>query len=233
MPLPTFGIWQRKKPLVHQYWFAPVEGMAFDVDPFYQEIETELNAREWPGVEVSRVRFSEGGILSADREYLRLRRERLVFDICSAPFGKDWFFSCRYAEIQVTVMLWELIVILALLVGIAGSYVYLFGPWWGGLFGGSTLLGIFLLLRNALTLGLTDFDAWVLPVPVFGALYELVRKETYYRHDTRVMFGEMVDRVVKAKVEETTAAQGVELVTFKDALPDTHPLLVELLRKLR
>ena len=31
--------------------------------------------------------------MSASREYLRVQHKELVFDICAAPFGKDFFIS--------------------------------------------------------------------------------------------------------------------------------------------
>jgi hypothetical protein len=51
-----------------------------------------LVAKEAP-VRPQRVDWSEGGLLSAKREYLRATYGRYSFDICAAPFGKDFFFS--------------------------------------------------------------------------------------------------------------------------------------------
>jgi hypothetical protein len=38
------------------------------------------------------------GLLSAKREYLHVRRGKLAFDICGAPFGTGFFLSCWLAE---------------------------------------------------------------------------------------------------------------------------------------
>jgi hypothetical protein len=53
-----------------------------------------------------------------------------------------------------------------------------------------------------------------------GPIYEgLLRKDTYYHHDTRLMYCDTVNVVVKAKVEETTGAKGIELVRFNEYSP--------------
>ncbi len=54
--------------------------------------------------------FAEGGTLLSKREYLRMTHEQLVFDICAAPFGTAYFFSCRFAQIPAVVQPWELFV---------------------------------------------------------------------------------------------------------------------------
>ena len=40
---------------------------------------------------VSRIDHREGGILSAKREYLRVRRKELIFDICARPLDPAAF----------------------------------------------------------------------------------------------------------------------------------------------
>jgi hypothetical protein len=44
-------------------------------------------------------------------------------------------------------------------------------------------------------------------------------EETYYRQDTRLMYRDTVNDVVKAKVEETTGAKGIKLIRFNECSP--------------
>jgi hypothetical protein len=75
-------------------------------------------------------------------------------------------------------------------------------------------------LRNAVSMGLRDLDATLIKSPVFGPIYEnWFRKETYYRQDTRLMYRDTVNDVVKAEVEETTGANGIKLIKFNDYSP--------------
>jgi hypothetical protein len=160
-----------------------------------------------------------------------MRRERLTFDLCSAPFGTSWFFSYRFCEIPAPFPFWQFLVVIGLIAALAAGYLALFGQLWGGVTIGMTVLGFALLLRNTLTLGLEDFDAWLLTVPVFGRVYEILfRKETFFRQDTRFMYAEMLERIIQDKIKTVTASEGIEKVGFIEARPDVHPLLARLVQ---
>ena len=222
-----FGLWKKRKPEeLKQPTYALIDGFETSTDAFYQSIEHELNARKVPGLELMRIDYREGGPLSSRRDYLRMRRERLTFDLCSAPFGTSWFFSYRFCEIPAPFPGLQLLIVAGLLTALVFGYIALFGMLWGGITIGMTAFGFALLLRNTLTLGFEDFDAWLLTMPVFGRVYEaLFRKETFFRKDTRFMYVEMMERVIQDKIKEITASEGIEKVEFIEARPDIHPLL--------
>jgi hypothetical protein len=215
-----FGIFEKKQADVIDHWYALIPGFNVSTKEFYEAIEKELKEREVPGLEIFHVDFAEGGVMSSKREYLRMTRERLVFDICAAPFGKGYFFSCRFAEIPAVIRLWQLLVVLVgsfMLVALAFRFL-------GLILGAVVLLAgfVFLIytLRNAVSMGLRDLDATLIKSPVFGPIYEnWFRKETYYRQDTRLMYRDTVNDVVKAQVEETTGAKGIKLIKFNDYSP--------------
>lgn len=214
-----FGTKPRKAEVI-RHWYSLVPDFNTSTRDFYAEIEKELAARKVPGLDVSRVDFAEGGALSVKREYLRMTRERLVFDICAAPFGTSFFFSCRYAEIPSVIKLWQLLVLFI------GSYITValvwrvVGFWMGSLLLIAALAFMVYLLRNAVAMGLRDLDATLVKSPVFGPVYErFFRKETYYREDTRLMYCDLVDGVVKAHVEDVTGAKGIKLIRFNDYNP--------------
>jgi hypothetical protein len=207
-----FGFLKSKKAEVLQHWIAFVEGFQLSSSEFYDSVETELKAREVAGMEMARVEFAEGGVLSDKRTYLRMVRERLVFDVCAAPFGKSFFFSCRFAEVPAVIKLWQLFVVL---VSVAAT-VILAWRFAGFILGTVLLLATLALLvytlRNAVAMGLHDLDASLIKSPVVGPIYEsFFRKETYYRHDTRLMYLEIVSSVVKQLAEEAVATKGVKL----------------------
>lgn len=215
----------KKKTDVLNHWIAFADGFQTSPAEFYVALEKELTERKVPSMEMSRIEFAEGGLLSEKRVYLRMLRERLVFDVCAAPFGRGFFFSCRTSEIPIALKWWHLV-------------VFLFGGWFltGGLFivfyqlTGSvllTFLAITLLygvaiysLRNAVAMGLELLDASLIQLPVIGPLYEVVfRKETYHRIDSRMCYLEIVPSVVKQLAETTTAAKGVTLVRQFELAP--------------
>jgi hypothetical protein len=72
--------------------------LKFSADEFYKAAEEAIKKREIPGISFSRVRYSEGGVLSANREYLHIARGEMAYDLCAAPFGTGFFVSSWYAE---------------------------------------------------------------------------------------------------------------------------------------
>jgi hypothetical protein len=183
-------------------------------------VEKDLTEQKVPGLEISRVEFSEGGALSDKRQYLRMTRERLVFDICAAPFGTNYFFSCRFAELPAKVSL--LAIGLIFFVGLVLFVVALrfFGFTLTCFLATAILVFVIYALRNAVSLGLSDLDAWLIRQPLIGPVYErFFRKETYYREDTRLMYLTVVEGVVKKLVEQETAAKGVKLLTEYEYAP--------------
>ena len=162
-----------------------------------------------------------------------MRRERILFDVCSAPFGNTWFFSCRFSEIPIQLMLWEVIVMLLALAGVVWFYASLFGWVLGPVLFGASILSLLLLMGNTVRLGFQDLDAALLQIPVVGAFYEVIfRKETYYREDTRLAYMDIVDKIIRAKIEEVTAAKGVQLLEYKDATPPSHPAILSMIADL-
>jgi phosphoserine phosphatase len=66
-------------------------------------------------------------------------------------------------------------------------------------------------MRNAVAIGLQDLDRTLIQSPVIGPIYEAwFRKESYYRHDTRLMYLEIVSGVVKHLAEDAVAAKGLK-----------------------
>jgi len=207
----------KKKADVLNHWIAFADGFQIPSTEFYVALETELSARKMPSMEMSRIEFGEGGLLSDKRTYLRMVRERLVFDICAAPFGTGFFFSCRSAEIPLSIKWWQLL--LAFLGGLllTGGLFALFYRFLGLILASLLLIvvyGVILyLLRNAVALGLKDIDTTLIRTPVIGPLYErFLRKETYYRIDSRMCYLDLVTAIVKKLAEDSAAVKGVKLV---------------------
>lgn len=217
------SFWQKffwPKDQIHQHWYSAVDNFHHITADFYQRIESELVARKVPGLEISRVEFSEGGPLSGKREYLRLKRERLVFDICAAPFGTSYFFSFRLVELPLGIKPWELLIFLFGFVFVAEFFIKSFGIISGVFVLFMVLAASCYIMRNAVALGLRDLDTTLLKTPVIGPVYEvLFRKETYFRQDTRLMYLSTVNGITEALVEEVTLAKGIKLVKRFDRKP--------------
>lgn len=223
-----FDSFRTKKADVLSHWYALVPSFQTSAQEFYAEIEKELQARQVPGLELSRVEFAEGGLLSDKRVYLRMIRERLTFDVCAAPFGTSYFFSCRFAVIPPTVRPWEVLVFLFGMFILFSLAVQIIGFFLGPFLLLLALIFCVWLMRNAIGLGLRDLDTTLIRTPVIGPIYErYLRKETYYRFDTRIMYHDTVSEIVKQKVEDVTAAKGVKLLRTNEH----SPFMAELYKK--
>lgn len=210
-----FGIWRRRKVLVQEHWYVPLLDFRISTQEFYDAIEKELAERKVPDLEISRIEFAEGGLLSAQRQYLRLRRERLVFDICSAPFGTSWFFSLRGSVIPRILRLWELAIILLAIGSLFLLYWSTFGLFLGTITIAASALGLFVFL--CIARHWRGVDDALMQLPIVGAVYEIFfRRETYYREDTRLMYLDVVGRIVKHQMEEFTRVAGVKSLEIKE-----------------
>jgi hypothetical protein len=90
------------------------------------------------------------------------------------------------------------------------------------------ILAIAQVFRNTIALGLSDLDATLIKTPVIGPIYERwFRKETYYREDTRLVYLEVVSKLVKELAEELVASKGVKL----EDQYENAPVLGELYKK--
>lgn len=85
--------------LVISHWYNLMENFQASPKEFYASIEAAIQRRGIPDAKTSRVDWQEGGMFSAKREYLRIRRKSHIFDVCGAPFGTGFFVSWWLVEV--------------------------------------------------------------------------------------------------------------------------------------
>ena len=220
-----FGFKNKRGDVLAEEWIYSAGEFNFDAQEFYSLVGKNLAAQKIPGMEISRVEFAEGGLLSNQHLYLRLMRERFAIDTCAAPFGSNYFFSCRFVHVPVLVRLWHIVATI-LFFGIAlNLLVKPLGFTFAVIAVVSLVFALVGVLRNAAAF--TDLDILLLKIPVVATVYEnWFRMETYYRIDTRTLFKKILPDLIKAAAEEITAAKGVKLVRQSES----PPILAELYR---
>jgi len=218
-----FGF-KKKKGEELQYSITFADGLNHPPQEFYDAIQKELEARRVPGLQISKTEFSEGGLLSDKRVYLRMIRERLAFDICAAPFGRLYFFSCRTIYIPPVIEPWHIVALVAWLMFMYSLLAMLLGGTYAFIALVTLGFAIAQIFRTTITQELADVDAMLVSIPVLGPIYELwFRKETYFRFDTRMLYLKLIPEIVQNLVDEVTAAKGVKLQRYGSA-----PILGEL-----
>lgn len=85
-------------PSVISHWYHLIEGLRESPLQFYASLEQAIKERQIPDINLFRINYREGNVLSAKREYLRVLRKEHTFDICAAPFGNGFFISWWLGE---------------------------------------------------------------------------------------------------------------------------------------
>lgn len=182
---------------VISHWHQSVDGLSTSTLDFYAAVEKALREKEVADLRIERIEVPEQGILSAQRLYLGVSYGRLRFDICAAPFGKDFFFSWwlvkrtpGFAAIwgcATTLVLLQIVLVAGASTGYFRSFFY-------------ALVAIVVagaLLRSNAAERWNVVEDTILATPVIGLLYtKFVKPVTYYSEDTRLMFEDTVHRIV-------------------------------------
>ena len=182
---------------VISHWHQSVDGLSTSTLEYYAAVEKALRDKQVPELQIERTTVSESGILSAKREYLRVRYGRLMFDICGAPFGKDFFFSWWLVKrTPGFAALWGCAALIGLPLVVIG-FIGALGFFKGILFA-LVAIGVGVaVLRGAFSDGWSAIEDSILVMPIIGLVYKkFVKPITYYSEDTRLMFEETVHRVV-------------------------------------
>jgi hypothetical protein len=163
---------------------------------FFEAIEMALRAKQVE-VQSERIQWHEGGILSANREYLRLSYARFVFDISAFPFGRDYQFSWWHGRKAP-----RLFALFGCLGVLAVPVAFLICVMIAGAIAGTLLflvaigVGLFMLAQN-LASGDSELGEALVALPYVGpVIRKLFNPITYYSEDTRIMFEDTVHRVV-------------------------------------
>ena len=223
------GDWtQKSSAIVHTRWCELIHGITATPSEVYDIIEEHVAKREVPELELTREFWHEGGALSAKREYLRIGRDRLVFDICAAPFGTDFFLSFRCAEIPLIIDPLAILLVLAVTGGALLCLVQAFGLMWGAIVLVFSLSLLVFVLRSVVFRGLANIDRVLMKTPLIAPLYEIfLRPVTYYRIDSTAMYLQAV---------QGATAEAFHSI-FGDHAPNllsetvSQPVLEELYRK--
>jgi hypothetical protein len=88
------------------HWNQMVHGLEYSSNVFYRVIEGLIQNQNLESTKSERVNLSEGGIFSAKREYLQVRRRDHVFHICAAPFANGFFISWWLGHVESGLWAW-------------------------------------------------------------------------------------------------------------------------------
>jgi hypothetical protein len=171
-----------------------------------------MAARKIPSMNITRQKFAAGGLLSNQRIYLRLMRERLAIVTCAAPFGNIFFFSCRTVYVPALVRLWHILAAILFFCAVIRLLIIPLGFIFACVAVIALVFALAGVLRNASAAALSDFDTILLRIPVVSTIYQdWFREDTYYREDTRNLYLKLLPDLIQELAQEVCASKGVKL----------------------
>lgn len=184
------------------HWHHSVDGLSTSTLDFYGAVERALTEKEVPELRTARAVTNERGVLSAKREYLSVHYGRLTFEICAAPFGKDFFFSWWLTRrVPGFSALWGVLALVGAPL-LALALIANMGFIRGTALSVVVLGGAVAAVRFSATQGESGIEDALLATPLVGRVYQrLFNPVTYYSEDTRLMFEDTVHRTVVQIVE--------------------------------
>lgn len=210
--------------MVAGHWCQPSVGVEISPSQFYDLVTKAVQDRKLPGVEFSRVFWKEEAFVGAKREYLRVQRARIVFDICAAPQGAGSFFSSWLCIVPFQVSAVHLagiftgMIVLIWLIPVALIYMLALmatgGLWWW-----VSRVGTTTSFKDDFLLGLTGIG----PIAKFFA--EL--KPTYYQIDAALIFQSAVQEATLSVIDKLCEDQKIRLLEDSER----KPVLREFMKK--
>lgn len=202
---------------------------------FFDKIKDNIKAREVPGYYTSIIKRSESGALSAKREYFRIVKGDLIFDVGASPYGKGFFFSWWLVKRGGYPWLHTLLFVIfavALLFGLAEGdlnrlgYRLDDGDFWLMFVGG--LVALFLVYGILGKTGIWGPEEYIAEAPLLGRPYAAVFiPVTYHSLDLAAMYQESIRRAVNDAINQTLESDGKPLLTpeqkrFRSVFADTQ-----------
>ena len=207
-------------PFVIGHWSTLIENFQASPKEFYVSVEGAIASRQVPDINRSRVDWKEGGLLTAFREYLRISREKLVFDICAAPYGTGFFVSWWLAELRPSAI-GPTLVVIGIVFLLSTHLLFHLGLVAGSLY---TLIGLILIVfLLGILVNRSSGATWVryvLVIPLIGRMIErFFMPPTYYRMDTEAMFRASIEQSVKEVLNQMLQAKGLRALTELELKP--------------
>ena len=233
-----FGFWREAKEAADaeaikgnrllSYWNHLFDRPLCSAKEFYTEVEGNLDSREVPGLEHGHMQMQEKNIMSRSRLYLQMRRERLVFEICAAPFGTGYFVSSRLFDRRKIATLWDYTLFLGLVIGLMAYINSESDIVISIVIVGFLITSLWSMMRLAATDTVKWLDERLYVMPLIGPIYESwFHPLTYFREDQNNMYREVVHRAVLETIDSLSSEKGVKPLTEDEK----KPLIWELFRK--
>jgi hypothetical protein len=206
--------------MIISHWCKLIENHQMSSLDFYNSVEQAIKKREVPETESSRVEYHEGAMFSAKRQYLRIERKNLAFDICAAPFGTGFFISSWFGKAASKGGIFRFLGVVVVCLILFPVFQNIFGAFIGIFFWIIGMPCLLLLLGYMISDGMIGGEDAVLETPILGLLYaKIFNPLSYYKLDTMQMYQAAIHAAVMEAIDEITNAKGLRGLTELERKP--------------
>lgn len=200
------------------HWYHLFDDFQDSPVEIYAAIEAAIERRQVPDRETFRMEFQEGSLLTANRRYLRIIRNKHSFDICAAPFGTGFFFSWWLTVLPSQWLMYFFGLVFVCLVTTVMCFKS--GVFFGFFLSLFVVPGVLALIGAIVRDQGGSAEDAILAMPIVGYLYARVfDPPTYYKIDTIIMFQESVHRAVLEVVDQISATKGIRALSESERKP--------------
>lgn len=192
-------------------WSVLIDDFDTSGQDFFKRVEEHVQARKIPQITIERTLFKESGVFSDKREYLRIRRDNLIFDVGAAPFGTGFFFSWWLVRSQARYPWLYFVGYIAVIVVVYAVFVEDLGP---------VIAAAIALPSVTILLGMMGREGYLGPPehiaesPVVGWIFRrFFTPPTYHALDIVAMYQESIRRAVNEAIDETLKQQGKQALS--------------------
>jgi hypothetical protein len=202
------------------YWCKLFDNCSFSPTEFYELVEKRLEEKAVPDLLNDFILLRESTVFSKRRLYFQLRRERLAFEICAAPFGTGFFVSSRLFDRRREATKWDYIIASVVIVGTTGTIMANYGTVIGIIVLGFLITFFWSLMRLAMFESFAYLDESLTEIPWLGPIYEsLFHPNTFFREDNSNMYREAVHSAVMESVGEMVRMKGIAPLSETEIRP--------------
>lgn len=83
----------RNESSIQSHSYQHFQDLQMSSKEFYNTVESMIKELQYPNLMMERVKLSEGGFFSPNREYLKIWNNFYQYYVCAAPYGKSFFIS--------------------------------------------------------------------------------------------------------------------------------------------
>jgi len=208
------------------YWCKLFPDISYSAKELYGAIVKNVQAQMVPALEPGLVLIRQGGPFSPERLYLQMRRERLVFEICGAPFGTGFFVSSRLFDRRKEPTLLDFCVLFFLILLLPLPVIVLQLGWvWSVITVTGVLAFVWTIMRFAAMGILGGADRVLSDLPFIGPFYDrFFHPDTYYRQDINGSYREAVHSALMQAIDEMTKQKGLKALNDDERRPTIRDL---------